>query len=44
LKGYIRVRVEPSVRVHPGVFINADIAAGGSSLSRDAVTGTYACA
>jgi len=22
LKGYIRVRVEPSVRVHPGVFIN----------------------
>jgi hypothetical protein len=22
LKGYIRVRVEPSVRVHPGVFVN----------------------
>jgi hypothetical protein len=22
LKGYIRVRVEPSVQVHPGVFIN----------------------
>jgi hypothetical protein len=24
LKGYIRVRVEPSVRVHPGVFINVN--------------------
>jgi hypothetical protein len=24
LKGYVRVRVEPSVRVHPGVFINVN--------------------
>ena len=44
LKGYIRARVEPSVRVHPGVFINADIAAGGSGLSHDAATDTYTCA
>jgi hypothetical protein len=38
------VRVEPSVRVHPGVFINADIAAGDSSLLHDAATDTYTCA
>ena len=42
VKGYSRVRVEPSVRVHPGVCINADIAAGGS-LSYDAATETYPC-